>query len=203
MTSKTDQAGIVTQYGYDNLGRLTTVTQDVGDTGHLNLVTNYGYDQLNRLASVTVPGQAPTQYTYDEVGNLGGYTLPNGVAVAYSYNELNRLHEMASNANGNAVSRYTYTLGAAGNRTAVSELSGKTVQWSYDNLYRLTSEQITNDPAGKNGSVGYTYDPVGNRKSINSTLVRIPVIAIRVPDRRQSGFLGNPIRGRSAATLAS
>jgi hypothetical protein len=32
--------------------------------------------------------------------------------------------------------------------------------------------------------------------------VRIPVIAIRVPDRRRSVFLRNPIRDRSAATLA-
>lgn len=34
-------------------------------------------------------------------------------------------------------------------------------------------------------------------------LLRVPVIAIRVPDRRRSVFLRNPIRDRSAATLAA
>jgi RHS repeat-associated protein len=169
LMSKQTPFGTVT-YTYDNAGDVLSISS----SNQNGAAMAYGYDQLNRLASVTVPGQAPTQYTYDEVGNLGGYTLPNGVVVSYSYDELSRLHEMASNANGNAVSRYTYTLGAAGNRTAVSELNGKTVQWGYDNLYRLTSEQIANDPAGKNGSVGYTYDPVGNRQSISSTLAAIP-----------------------------
>jgi YD repeat-containing protein len=47
---------------------------------------------------------------------------------------------------------YSYTLGAAGNRTAVTELSGRTVNYTYDDLYRLTSESITNDPHSVNGS---------------------------------------------------
>jgi YD repeat-containing protein len=53
------------------------------------------------------------------------------------------------------VASYVYTLGAAGNRTGVTELSGRTVSYGYDNLYRLTSEMIANDAAGVNGAVGH------------------------------------------------
>src|SRR2546422_11045086 len=38
----------------------------------------------------------------------------------------------------------------------------------------LTSEAITNDPAGNNGTVSYVYDPVGNRFSMTSTLSGVP-----------------------------
>jgi uncharacterized protein RhaS with RHS repeats len=50
-----DQAGKVTGYGYDALGRLTSVTQDAA-TGGLNLVTSYGYDQVgNRISQTDAP----------------------------------------------------------------------------------------------------------------------------------------------------
>jgi RHS repeat-associated protein len=64
----------------------------------------------------------------------------------------------------------SYTLGAAGNRTAVAELSGRSVSYGYDNDYHLLSETITSDPAGNNGSETYTYDTVGNRLTLNSTI---------------------------------
>jgi RHS repeat-associated protein len=40
------------------------------------------------------------------------------------------------------------------------------VGWGYDNIYRLTSEDITTDPNSKTGSVTYGLDPVGNRLSL-------------------------------------
>ena len=52
-----------------------------------------------------------------------------------------------------SLASYSYTLGAAGNRTGVTELNGRTVSYTYDNLYRLTSESIANDPHGINGSL--------------------------------------------------
>jgi RHS repeat-associated protein len=76
---------------------------------------------------------------------------------------------------GVKVASYAYTLGAAGNRTAVAELNGRNVAYGYDNDYRLTSEGTTNDPAGNNGTVSYTqYDAVGNRMQMTSTLNAVP-----------------------------
>ena len=72
------------------------------------------------------------------------------------------------------IASYAYTLDNAGHRTSVAELSGRAVQYAYDNIYRLTSETIASDPAGNNGAVNYTYDPVGNRTQMSSTLAAVP-----------------------------
>jgi YD repeat-containing protein len=132
------------------------------------------YDKLNRLSTVTVAGQVPTTYGYDAVGNLGGYTYPNGVSTALQCDGLNRLTALSSQAQLGTVASYRYTLGAAGNRTGVTELSGRTVAYTYDNLYRLTSETIANDVVGVNGSLGYQYDAVSNRQQMASTLMPLP-----------------------------
>jgi hypothetical protein len=52
----------------------------------------------------------------------------------------------------------------------VAELSGRTVAYVYDSLYRLTSETVSADPHSKNGAMSYTYDNVGNRKTLAATL---------------------------------
>ena len=41
-------------------------------------------------------------------------------------------------------------------------------------LYRLTQESVSGDPNGKNGTVSYAYDNVGNRQRMNSTLGAVP-----------------------------
>jgi len=57
-----------------------------------------------------------------------------------------------------------------GDRTSATEASGRTLSWSYDGVNRLTNESVAQDPAGRNGSVSYTLDPVGNRLAAASTL---------------------------------
>lgn len=52
----------------------------------------------------------------------------------------------------------------------MTELNGRTANWTYDGIYRMTSETISLDPAKHNGSVSYGLDPVGNRLSETSTL---------------------------------
>jgi hypothetical protein len=55
----------------------------------------------------------------------------------------------------------------------VAELSGRLVTYGYDDLYRLTAENVSGDPGGKNGQVSYAFDSVGNRLQRNSTLPAI------------------------------
>ena len=69
---------------------------------------------------------------------------------------------------------YVYQRGPAGNLTSATELSGRTVNWSYDGIYRLTNETISLAPSRNNGSVSYGLDPVGNRQSENSSLSGVP-----------------------------
>lgn len=136
-------------YTYDNASNLLT-TRSSNANG---VSVDYTYDVLNRLSTVKdnrllALNGGVASYDYDTVGNLESYQYPNGVKTSYTYNTLNRLTSMNTALGATTQSSYTYTLGPAGNRTAVSELGGRTVNYTYDDLYRLTNETIANDPNG-------------------------------------------------------
>ena len=193
-STMSDAAG-ATAYSYDIRNRLTskqtpfgTLSYTYNEAGSLSTLrssnasgvsVDYSYDALNRLETVKdnnliALNGGVTNYTYDSVGNLQGYLYPNGVSSSYAYNSLNRLTTMTVGSTGFSLASYSYTLGPAGNRTAVTELSGRTVNYTYDDLYRLTSESITNDLHGVNGSTSYGYDPVGNRLNRSSSIAAVP-----------------------------
>src|SRR5208283_893351 len=90
---------------------------------------------------------------------------PNGLQSSFTYDDLNRITAM----NAAKVS-YSYTLSPTGNRVSAVESSGRTLNWSYDGIYRLTNETISLDPHSVNGSIGYGLDPVGNRQSQTSSI---------------------------------
>lgn len=161
-------------YTYDDSGNLlTTRSSNANGTS-----VDYNYDPLNRLATVkdnnllTLNGGS-TSYSYDPVGNLKSYLYPNGVTTTYDFNSLNRLTSSNASTPVSTLANYTYTLGATGNRTAVIELSGRKVNYAYDDLYRLTNESIANDTHGINGTLSYAYDPVGNRLSRTSSVAGV------------------------------
>lgn len=160
-------------YSYDNTGNVLTITSSNANGASMT----YTYDALNRLASVIDnrllaqgASSAQTSYSYDAVGNLAGSIYPNGLQTSYSYNNLNRLLQMGSQKDATQLATYTYTLGPAGNRLSVADLSGRLANYGYDALYRLTSETIASDPGGKNGTIGHAYDPAGNGLSLTSTV---------------------------------
>jgi RHS repeat-associated protein len=182
-----------TSYTYDNRNRLKTKTTPEGTLNytydaHGNALTilsantngasvTYTYDPLNRLSTVTdnrlVAQGAPsglTTYGYDPAGNMQTYTYStNSVQSTYAYDTLNRLSQVSSS-KGGALSSFTYTPYPAGNVHTVAELSGRSVTYGYDNDYHLLSETVASDPSGNNGVESYTYDAVGNRKKLTSTI---------------------------------
>ena len=90
-------------------------------------------------------------------------SYPNGSSEVYQYDSLNRLSRKETyNGAGALVQAYDYTLHATGRRTGIDELSGRSTSYSYDDLYRLTDETITDSQSG-NYSASYQYDAVGNR----------------------------------------
>jgi RHS repeat-associated protein len=172
ITHKNSPFGNIT-YNYDAHENLTSISSNnINGTN-----VGYQYDALNRPVTVTDihRGIQTTSYSYDGVGNLASETLPNNVGVTYTYDSLNHLVTLNSSllTSNSALAGYNYTLGPAGNRTSVSEVSGRAVSYLYDDLYRLTAETIQSDPQNNNGTIGYGYDNVGNRQSRTSSVAPI------------------------------
>ncbi len=100
---------------------------------------SYDYDTSCRLTKVST-AYGDTSYEYDKLDRITRVTDRNGFATVYEYDKLNRLiREETIDKDLNVVAKYVYTLGASGERIKVEELD-RTVEYTYDNLYRLTSE---------------------------------------------------------------
>ena len=187
-----------TTYTYDNRDRLKIKATPEGALNyaydaHSNLLTilssnangasvTYTPDQLNRLSTVTDNRMAAqgvatpvTTYGYDPAGNMSGYTYSaNGVQSTYNYDTLSRLSSVGWAKGTTSLSSFTYTPYPAGNVHTVAELSGRNVTYGYDKDYHLQSETIASDPGSNNGAESYTYDAVGNRKTLSSTIPSLP-----------------------------
>jgi YD repeat-containing protein len=74
----------VTQYAYDTLDNLTTVTQG-------SQTRTFVYDSLKRLTSASNPESGTISYQYDNNGNLLVKTDARNVSAHYEYDRLNRL----------------------------------------------------------------------------------------------------------------
>ena len=147
-------------YGYDNACRLTSVSTPFG-------TTFYEYDLLDRMTRVVDRNGYATVYEYDANGNRTAVHYANGFTTTYDYDLLNRLIKQKTvDIDDNVVVQYIYRLGTAGERLGVTELN-RSVEYTYDSLYRLTSETITE---GEKVTVyTYAYDNVSNRilKTVN------------------------------------
>jgi RHS repeat-associated protein len=164
-TTLTQPDGTKLEYAYDNNGNRTALTAVIGTARH---TTSYNYDSLGRLDTVTDPkgGIYPITYTGNS-GRRSTISYPNGVTTTYTFDTQNRLLDLTTKkADNTVIQSYTYTLGATGIRTAITENDGTNRAYGYDDLYRLTSENITKDSATIHSET-FTYDDVGNRVGHN------------------------------------
>ncbi|HND52788.1 MAG TPA: hypothetical protein PLV92_10345, partial [Pirellulaceae bacterium] len=180
----TDPLGHVTDYDYDLLGRLTSVTFASGtpdqgqkqfeyDTaGNLTASvdengrrTQYQYDVMNRLLRATQPdpdgvGPLPppvTQFTYDSLGNILTSTDAANHTTTYEYNARNAVSRI-TDANG-ATTIYTYN--NSGNVAVINDELGHTTQYLYDARQRRIE---TIDPDG--GHTRFEYDVADNLTAV-------------------------------------
>ena len=164
LTRQDNPDGSFLAYTYDGNGNRLTVETGAG-------TTTYTYDELDRLDTVTDPDSGLTDYDYDEVGNMAQTVHPNGTITTYVYDDLNRLLNLTTTDSlSNVLTSFVYTLDNVGNRLQIAELS-RTVDYDYDDLYRLTQEAVT-DATNGNVTFDFTYDKVGNRltRSVDSVL---------------------------------
>jgi RHS repeat-associated protein len=173
-----DQA--VVQYGYNASDDMTSYTDELGRT------TNYAYDTLHRVTSITQPdpdGGGPlsapvTTYEYDARGLMTKETDPLNRDTQYTYNDLGRLTQVSKPDHDNNGQRtntsYAYT--ATGQLYTTTDPLGRVTTNAYNTLDRLTS--VTQpDPDGGGPLTSpvtqYAYDNLGRLTQVTDALSRV------------------------------
>lgn len=206
VASITYQGGVVHTYQYDQgtngKGRLTQITEP-------NSVTQYGYDQKGRLTAETRTINAvayTTGYGYDGFGRLASITYPSGRTVTYTLDSLGRIQSIATTKDSTTqtvVSGIAYRpfgpfqafdFGNGQTHSRGFDQDGRIASYSllnqsvpvqslalgYDEASRIVQLSDTVTPANTNlygydsldrllnmtapsSNQGYTYDAVGNR----------------------------------------
>src|SRR6202171_6429893 len=151
---------IVTHYGYDIQGNLTSVTDPNGN------VTTYVYDDFGRMLSQSSAVTGTTVYSYDLAGNLVSTTDANGATTVRTYDSLNRV--LTANSTRSGVDEedvgYTYDTAAEGGfgvgRLSQMAAPAMLTVYTYDRRGLLTS---TDDV---DYVTTFAYDADGNRTSL-------------------------------------
>jgi YD repeat-containing protein len=150
-----DQAGLLTQYGYDVAGALTNVIKPQVPGSSLPPTWSYQYDQYGRLAVTTDPNGHCTTNFYDAFGDQIAQALPMGpVNIASTNNAkgllwkqfdfLGQMTEHRYDNFGRETNKYYFATGATSPSYAVS--------YAYNQLDQLTN---VTQFYGTNASSGY------------------------------------------------
>lgn len=137
-------------YGYDVLSRLTTATNPTGSV-------TIAYDNRSRVSSVTdVFGQV-VGYTYDANSNRTQLTLNAATNATYQYDVINRLTQLTDNASLNT----TFAYDSTDKLTSRTLPNGVVSTHQYDGLDRLT--RLTHAKAGNTlADLQYQFNTVNN-----------------------------------------
>lgn len=148
----------VTRNTYDSAGNLTSTTDA------RNLTQTLRYDALNRLTQQQLPDQLATQFVYDQgttaAGRLTSMTENGGAtATRWNYDVYGRVIGKTFKT-GTLNLAVTYQYDAAGQRTAITYPSGKTVNYSY-------AQGLVNAISSNGNSLlsQIQYQPFGDVKS--------------------------------------
>lgn len=199
-TVTSDGAGRALQFGYNNQGLVTSVSNafgrvqgifyDIRDrqatvTDANNISVTNGFDLLDRVTTRTWPDSIAERFGYSAQG-LAFYTNRDNKITEYGRDAAGRLTSI-TNAN-NEVIQTTYD--PAGDITNLVDGLSHTRSWQYNQFGWLTNKVdglsrtalqyaynangwITNRFTPEKGNTGYTYDNVGNLKTINYPLSTI------------------------------
>jgi YD repeat-containing protein len=140
--SETDPKGVITSYGYDVAGRLTSVAQSLSAAA--TATTTYGYDETGAKVRQVDPLGKTTTWTLDGNGRITSRAIQDGTKETSQYD-------------------------AEGNRLTKTTFAGETLTYQYDSENRVTGQIV---PAGAGGNsavpaavVSYSYTASGQLQS--------------------------------------
>ena len=126
---------ITTDYAYDVLGRMTSVTDGNGDT------TAYTYDAAGNVTLCTNPDGTSVRYDRDYSGNKLTVTDENGAQIRYTYTPLGLEYETIDVQTDLVMSRKEYD--AQSRLSRLSDfVNGAVTEYTYDTFDRILSETV-------------------------------------------------------------
>ena len=107
---------------------------------------------------------------YDPLARAIQRQYANGAVTTQSFDAAGNLSQITNNGPSGLISQLTYSYNKANQRILQYENDGTTTTWTYDPTYRLLNEHRSGGPAGTSFNVTHTYDPAGNRVSLDDGL---------------------------------
>ncbi len=162
LASLTDGLGNRTTYGYDSIGRQTTMVSPNGNVSGGNPsqnTTTYASDAFGGVTATTDSIGHTTAATYDADRNLSALTDADGNKTQYSYDLDNELTTVTRADGTTLINGYD----GAGNETSQTDGNNNITHYAYDPLNRLVS---FTDPL--NRTTAYIYDGSGNLISLTN-----------------------------------
>jgi RHS repeat-associated protein len=149
-----------TSYGYDDRGKLTSVTTNTRQTaftytaqGFLQSVTDpggytttYTHDLIGRTTGISRPDGSSIGFTYDKNGNMAVLTNPSTIDHGFGYNKVNLNSSYQTPLSGS----YTYVYDKDRRLKQINFPSGNQI----DNIYANGRLQQIQTPEG---NLDYTY----------------------------------------------
>ena len=181
------------QYGYDEYGNQTSVTQDV--TATAQRTTAFAYDALDRVTSMTEPSGATTQYQYNSLGDCTAVIDAAGHETDYGYDSLGKL--LLSETDPSVLVGQTgpgtgtperpttiYGYDADGRLASITAPDGGVTHYTRDALGRaLEIDEPAPDANGDAGAssdsptVEFAYDDAGNVQTVTDPLGNVTTYA--------------------------
>jgi RHS repeat-associated protein len=150
----------VTSLGYDDLDRLTSVTDP------LNPAQGYSYDDANRVAGQTFADGSQVAFGYDANGNVTSVTPPGRLAHAFAFTSTDLMSSYTPPAvSGTGATTYEYNLDKQ--PTVIHRPDGSTINFTYDSAGRLAT--TTYPSVGGNVTVTRAYSPTTGKLASVST----------------------------------
>ena len=159
VTSQTNLRGKKTSAGYNDVGKLITVEDALGQ------VLNFSYYDLSdsnnkyQLKDITRNGQLIMRIVYDAIGRPQSRTDETGLTKVYSYDNLNRI-SFISYPDGKKDS-YLYSQCCPALIDSITDRAGRTTSYVYDDMKRLIETK------GADGAtIRYAYDLNSNLQKL-------------------------------------
>ena len=205
--------GVVTKYTYNALSQLKQKVADDGTSSHINQKTEYGYDRLGRQTSITGYADGSTAqtttYTYDDLDRIKKITYPDSNDIDFEYNPAGKVikrtdqrgivtqytydstyNMLAKYVDGNSATNdaneiFTYT-GLGRILTATKQVAGQgtisETEFVYNDIGKITEANealFGNDPPLE---IRYTYDQAGHPNSVKYPKQSPEVVINITPD---------------------